>query len=117
MDLNRSPTWHTDEYDYIIVGGGTAGLVVGCRLAEVSGYRVLVLEAGGNHIEDPRINIPAGWSAVLGSEVDWNFRTASQVIDAPFHVHPFHNVLTVPCAGKVEPSKSATSSGKGPGWI
>ena len=83
MDSHLPPTWHTDEYDYIIVGGGTAGLVVACRLAEVTNYRVLVLEAGGNHIEDPRINIPAGWSAVLGSEVDWSFKTASQVIKYP----------------------------------
>ena len=80
--MNRpvSPDWQSNSYDYIIIGGGTAGLVVACRLSELSSIRVLVLEAGSSHSEDPRINIPAGWSALLGSEVDWTFQTSPQVL-------------------------------------
>jgi choline dehydrogenase len=34
------------EYDFIIVGGGAAGGVVGARLGEVQDYNILVIEAG-----------------------------------------------------------------------
>lgn len=67
------------EYDYVVVGGGTAGLVVATRLTEDPNTRVLVLEAGENQLENPMINIPAMWTAILGSEVDWTFLTTPQV--------------------------------------
>ncbi|TGO13178.1 hypothetical protein BTUL_0075g00230 [Botrytis tulipae] len=65
-------------YDFIIVGGGTSGLVVANRLSENPEIQVLVLEAGGNHLDNPQINIPALWPSLLGTELDWAFKTAPQ---------------------------------------
>lgn len=68
-------------YDFIIVGGGTAGLALANRLTEVTDVTVLVLEAGGDASADPRVTIPAMWSAVLGTDLDWDFMTTPQVSD------------------------------------
>jgi choline dehydrogenase-like flavoprotein len=48
-----------DEYDFVIIGGGTSGLVVANRLLEDPNVQVLVLEVGENHLNDPRVMIPA----------------------------------------------------------
>jgi len=68
------------SYDFIVVGGGTAGLVVATRLTEDPNISVLVLEAGVEHTQDPRIRTPAFWLSVLGSpEFDWSYQSVPQV--------------------------------------
>ncbi len=68
-----------DEYDFVVIGGGISGLVVAGRLSEDPNVQVLVLEAGENHLNDPRVKIPGLCMSLQGSEADWNFATAPQV--------------------------------------
>jgi len=63
--------------DYIVVGAGSAGCVLANRLTEDPDVHVLLLEAGGPD-HRPDIRIPARWSALLGTEVDWLYRTEPQ---------------------------------------
>jgi choline dehydrogenase len=63
------------EFDYVIVGGGTAGCVLANRLSADPRQRVLLLEAGG---EDnyPWIHIPVGYLFCMNNpRTDWMMRT------------------------------------------
>lgn len=69
-----------DCYDYVIVGGGTAGLVVASRLSEDADVSVLVIEAGGDKSKDPFVTTPGLMGALYGkNEYDWNFLSVPQV--------------------------------------
>jgi choline dehydrogenase len=60
------------QYDYIVIGAGSAGCVVANRLTEDSETTVLLLEAG-NPDTKPEIQIPVECVNLLGSEVDWGY--------------------------------------------
>lgn len=60
------------EYDYIVIGAGSAGCVVANRMSQNSDTTVLLLEAG-NPDTKPEIHIPAEVGSLQGSEVDWGY--------------------------------------------
>lgn len=64
------------QYDYIIVGGGTAGCVVAGQLAAKSNHTILLIEAGDYFNIFAKIPIAATF--FQGSKYDWGFRTEPQ---------------------------------------
>jgi choline dehydrogenase len=67
-------------FDYLIVGGGSAGCVLANRLTADPGTRVLVLEAGRRDWRlDPFIHMPAALTFPIGSRFyDWRYRSESE---------------------------------------
>jgi choline dehydrogenase len=65
------------RYDYVIVGGGSAGCALANRLSADPGTRVLVLEAGRSDFRvDPFIHMPAALPFPLGSRLyDWRYES------------------------------------------
>ena len=68
----------TYKFTHLIIGGGTAGLVVATRLSEDPNLIVGVLEAGVAAFDDARINVPGRFGETLGTEHDWQFETTKQ---------------------------------------
>lgn len=79
------------EFDFVIVGGGTAGLVLAARLSEDANTHVLVVEAGDDLADDPRVNVPAMWPQLQGSDTDWQLKTVPQVSEPPLPPIALHN--------------------------
>lgn len=63
-----------------IAGGGTAGLVVAARLTELSNITVAVIEAGGDHTDDPNVLTPGLAGVLTGNPTyDWSYVSVPQV--------------------------------------
>lgn len=65
-------------YDYIVVGGGTSGLVVAKRLSEDPKVSVLVLEAGGSLENNANVTNPLGYGLAFDTEIDYAYKTTEQ---------------------------------------
>ncbi len=71
---------HSDarEFDYIVVGAGTAGCVLAARLAEDGDYSVALIEAGGSE-RHPYVRIPAAvGAAIMNPRFGWGLTTVPQ---------------------------------------
>ena len=78
------------EYDYIVIGGGSAGCVLAARLAESDGApEVLLIEAGPEGRGVAEITEPALWPSLTKTSLDWGYdyapspHTGNRVIPLP----------------------------------
>lgn len=68
------------KYDFVIAGGGVAGLTVAARLSENPDVTVGVIEAGKNKLGDMLVDTPAMFLQMFNNpEYDWAFKTTPQV--------------------------------------
>ncbi|MCA9945341.1 MAG: GMC family oxidoreductase N-terminal domain-containing protein [Anaerolineales bacterium] len=66
------------HFDYIVVGGGTAGAVVAARLAEQPGVRIALIEAGPSDEGNEAILTLRNWPNLLQTELDFDYRIEPQ---------------------------------------
>lgn len=68
-----------NDFDYLVCGGGTAGVVVAARLSENPDVTVGLIEAGENRLGDPVVDTPLLFAQMFGNpEYDWNYKTTPQ---------------------------------------
>ncbi|XP_022831333.1 glucose dehydrogenase [FAD, quinone]-like [Spodoptera litura] len=82
LDDNSVPDVSTDydsgEFDFIIIGAGSAGSVVANRLSEIEDWNILLLEAGG--VPPIASDIPGLQTVLYGTENDWQYTTVNNGI-------------------------------------
>ncbi|MFE4856709.1 GMC family oxidoreductase [Streptomyces sp. NPDC056670] len=82
-----------DEFDYVVVGGGTAGCVVAARLSEDPSVTVCLLEAGPSDVGDDNVLRLERWMGLLESGYDWDYPVEPQEHGNSFMRHARARVL------------------------
>ena len=104
---------HSDTFDYIIVGAGSAGCVLANRLTASGRHRVLLLEAGG-HDRRLWIHIPLGYGKLFTDRrYNWCYQTEPQPGSVTFvlrHKGYREEVVTVPANRSVDRKVPLTRS-------
>lgn len=68
-----------DSFDYLIVGGGTAGCILAARLAEYLPHkRTLLIEAGPSDFTNDKVLLLKEWLSLLGGDLDYDYGTTLQ---------------------------------------
>lgn len=88
------------QFDYIIIGAGSAGCVLANRLTEDAACNVLLIEAGGK--PNIMVSIPGGYGKLHKTKIDWGFWTVPQQ-------HVNNRQLYIP-RGKVLGGSSSTNA-------
>lgn len=65
-------------YDYVVVGGGTSGLVVANRLSEDPDVSVVVIEAGHSVHNNENVTAANGYGKAFGTEIDYQYESVNQ---------------------------------------
>ena len=66
------------EYDFVIVGAGSAGCVMANRLSQDGRTTVLLIEGGGTDIEQEKISDPRVYTRNFGTDTDWGYKSTPQ---------------------------------------
>jgi choline dehydrogenase len=66
-----------NDYDFIVVGGGSAGSALANRLSEAEDATVLLLEAGEDELPENQA-VPFLWYTLFGSPIDWGYLSTPQ---------------------------------------
>ena len=79
MTTNQLSASEVNVFDYLIVGGGTAGCVIASRLAEFLPHKkILLIEAGPSDFMNDKVLKLKDWLNLLGGELDYDYGTTEQ---------------------------------------